>query len=147
MQTQQAQTRALPTPPDGNALQFRLFRALLAVCKAENLSFPILDAEVSGKRMLNVLSDALQYVLPFDDAELSPLRLDGRVHLIIPDRFKTKARYPSLTPALHMHQPAQLAHHLPTSLPTTTTPTTARLRKPQGDATPRHAITVPQQYR
>ena len=31
-------------------------------------------------------------LLPFDDFEPSPLRLDGRVHLVVPTRFTTKVR-------------------------------------------------------
>jgi hypothetical protein len=30
-------------------------------------------------------------LLPFDDAEGSPLRLDGRVHLVVPERFTSEA--------------------------------------------------------
>ena len=68
----------------------RLFRALCANLQEEGLSFPLLDAEGSGKRMLTALSLALQYVLPFDLADPSPLRLAGRVHLAVPKRFCTE---------------------------------------------------------
>jgi hypothetical protein len=69
MQTQQQRTRALPTPPSGDRFDFRLFRALLVNIENENLSFPLLDADHSGKSMLNALVLALQYVLPFDDTK------------------------------------------------------------------------------
>ena len=63
MQTQQLQSRALPTPPEGERYEFRLFRALLANLERDNLSFPMLDAGQSGKRMLTALSQALHYKL------------------------------------------------------------------------------------
>ena len=44
----------------------------------------------SGKRFVTTLSLALQYLLPFDDAESSPLRAAGRVHLVVPTRFTTE---------------------------------------------------------
>jgi hypothetical protein len=90
MQTQQLQSRALPTPPEGERYEFRLFRAILANLQRDNLSFPMLDAGQSGKRMLTALSQALQYVLPFDEAEPSPLRLAGRIQLVVPKRFSTQ---------------------------------------------------------
>ena len=92
MQAQRYQSRALPAQPDGSAYEFRLFRALLANLCCDELSFPVLDAEQSGKRMLSALSKVLQYVLPFDDFEPSPLRCVGRVHLVVPKRFTIKAR-------------------------------------------------------
>ena len=91
MQTQQQRSRALPTPPSGSRYDFRLFRALLINLEAEQLTFPLLDAEQSGKSMLVALSHALQYVLPFNDAEPSPLRAAGRVHLAVPARFKRRS--------------------------------------------------------
>ena len=91
MQTQRQQSRALPTPPPGGRFDFRLFRALLVNIEEERLSFPLLDAEHSGRSMLNALALALQYLLPFDDAVSSPLRAAGRVHLVVPERFKTKS--------------------------------------------------------
>ena len=90
MQAQQQRSRALPTPPSGGRYDFRLFRALLVNIEQEHLSFPLLDADCSGKSMLNALALALQYVLPFDDAESSLLRAAGRVHLVVPARFKTE---------------------------------------------------------
>ena len=86
MQTQQKQSRALPTPSEDNAYGHRLFRALLANLQRDELSFPLLDAEQSGKGMLTAVSEALQFLLPFDDAVPSPLRLNGRVHLKVPKR-------------------------------------------------------------
>ena len=90
--TQRQQGRALPATPEGVRLEYRLFRALLANLQREKLSFPMLDAENSGKRMLTALSQALQYLLPFDLADPSPLRPAGRVHLKIPARFRTQVR-------------------------------------------------------
>jgi hypothetical protein len=71
METQRREPRALPASPDGARYDYRLFRALLSNLQCERLSFPKLDADVSGKRMLTALAEALQYVLPFDDAENS----------------------------------------------------------------------------
>jgi len=95
-QSQQDLERGLPTPPLGNSLSHRLFRALLVAAEKESLSFPKLDVNESGKRMLTAMSKALEYVLPFGEAEPSPLRLDGRVHLTIPRRFSTKVCTPAL---------------------------------------------------
>ena len=94
--SQQDSERGLPTPPLGNSLSHRLFRALLVAAEKESLSFPKLDVNESGKRMLTAMSKALEYVLPFGEAEPSPLRLDGRVHLTIPRRFSTKVCTPAL---------------------------------------------------
>ena len=91
MMDAQARTpRALPVPPAGPNLAHRLARALINNMAAENLSFPILDAEQSGKIMVRLVSECLQYVLPFDVAEPSPLRASGRVHLVVPTRFSTE---------------------------------------------------------
>ena len=100
MERQRRQPRKLPTPPVGDRYEFRIFRALLVDLERSNLDFPLLDADTpgsSGHRMLTALSLALQYVLPFDDIEPSPLRSEGRVHLVIPKRFKTKACAASLS--------------------------------------------------
>lgn len=83
--------RALPLKPKGRHFAHRLACALINNMEAENLSFPVLDAEHSGKTMVRLLSECLQYVLPFDVAEPSPLRAPGRVHLIVPKRFSTEA--------------------------------------------------------
>ena len=84
------QQRALPSPPTGKRYEYRLFAALISSLEAEGLSFPKLDVEQSGRRMLTALSNTLQYLLPFADSTPSPLRLDGRVHLIMPERFSTQ---------------------------------------------------------
>ena len=81
MDSQRLCPRVLLPAPEGARFDFRLFRALLVNLERERLDFPTLDADQSGKRMLTALSQALQYVLPFDGAEPSPLRLAGRVHL------------------------------------------------------------------
>jgi len=91
MGSQRLQPRKLPTSPTGERYNFRLFRALVANLERDGLSFPALDADQSGKHMLTALALALQYLLPFDDADPSPLRLDGRIHLVLPKRFKTQA--------------------------------------------------------
>ena len=52
MQAQRYQSRALPAQPNGSAYEFRLFRALLANLCCDELSFPLLDAEQSGKRSI-----------------------------------------------------------------------------------------------
>lgn len=101
-QTQQQQLRALPTQPSGERYDFRLFQALFVNLKAEGLSFPLLDAEHSGKRMLTALLLVLQYLLPFDDFKDSPLRLAGRVHLVVPERFKTES--------LNKERPSEVHH-------------------------------------
>ena len=101
MEAQQQQLRARPTPPIGERYDFRIFRALVADLERNNLDFPLLDANSpgsSGHRMLKALSLALQYVLPFDDIDPSPLRLDGRIHLVVPTRFTTKARAAAARP-------------------------------------------------
>ena len=89
---QQRGQRMLPAPPVGNNFNHRIFRALIAGIKEHQLGFPLLDAEHSGKGMLRALSLALEYVLPFDAAEPSPLRSEGRVHLTIPERFSMAVR-------------------------------------------------------
>lgn len=90
MNAQARTPRALPVPPAGQHLAHRLARALINNLAAENLSFPVLDAEQSGKTMIRLVSECLQYVLPFDVAERSPLRAPGRVHLVVPTRFSTE---------------------------------------------------------
>ena len=70
---------------------YRLLRALLSNLQRDGLSFPVLNANASGQRILSAIAAGLQYVLPFDDSDPSPLRLAGRVHLVVPRRFKTEA--------------------------------------------------------
>ena len=91
MQTQAETPRALPPAPDGDRYDCRLLRALLSNLQRDGLSFPVLDANASGQRILSAIAAGLQYVLPFDDSDPSPLRLAGRVHLVVPRRFKTEA--------------------------------------------------------
>ena len=91
MQTQAETPRALPPAPDGDRYDYRLLRALLSNLQRDGLSFPVLDANASGQRILSAIAAGLQYVLPFDDSDPSPLRLAGRVHLVVPRRFKTEA--------------------------------------------------------
>ena len=90
MEEQARTPRALPVPPAGKHLAHRLARALINNMKADNLDFPVLDAEHSGKTMVRLLSECLQYVLPFDVTEPSPLRAPGHVHLVVPKRFSTE---------------------------------------------------------
>jgi len=63
--------------------------------------------------MLTALLLALQYLLPFNDAEPSPLRAAGRIHLVVPNRFRTQvcvvwavvaAKAPSHLLALSSHR-------------------------------------------
>lgn len=131
MRTQQQRSRALPTPPSGGRYEFRLFRALLVKLEDTQLSFPLLDADQSGKSMLTALSHVLQYVLPFDDAEPSPLRAAGRVHLKVPARFKTRSLDNETLSAEHHGEKKTEAHaprRPPRSLPPwrRATPCTAR---------------------
>ena len=91
MQTQAETPRALPPAPDGDRYDCRLLRALLSNLQRDGLSFPVLNANASGQRILSAIAAGLQYVLPFDDSDPSPLRLAGRVHLVVPRRFKTEA--------------------------------------------------------
>jgi len=67
----------------------RLFNAIAVQLKSDGLGFNLLDARGSGRDMLRTLSHALQYLLPFDDAESQPLRAPGIVQLVIPRRFTT----------------------------------------------------------
>jgi hypothetical protein len=87
----------LPTSPNGDQYEYRLQRALLLQLEKESLGFTAADASLSGKDLVRLLAKALQYLLPFDDAEPSPLRLDGRVHLMVPARFKAE---------VHTHTPS-----------------------------------------
>ena len=97
MSSQRRAPRALPALPLGSRYDHRLFRALVSNLERDHLSFPVLDAQVSGKRLLKGLSEVLQYLLPFDDADESALRLAGRVHLVVPARFTTKVCNSRLT--------------------------------------------------
>ena len=95
------QLLALPTAPQGERFDFRLQRALISHLQRVGLGFPSAEANTSGADMIRLLASALQYLLPFDDASPSPLRLAGRVHLELPARFNTEVRackplYPDL---------------------------------------------------
>ena len=48
---------------------YRLLRALLSNLQRDGLSFPVLDANASGQRILSAIAAGLQYVLPFDDSD------------------------------------------------------------------------------
>ena len=80
----------LPTSPSGDHYEYRLQRALLLQLEKEGLGFTAADAISSGKDLVRLLAKALQYLLPSDDVEPSPLRLDGRIHLVVPARFKAE---------------------------------------------------------
>ena len=81
----------VPSAEATNRFEFRIYNALLRHLEANDLGFPVLDAEQSGKSMLRDMSKALQCLLPFDDAEPSPLRVRSRAHTRIPDRFRSEA--------------------------------------------------------
>eukprot|EP00966_Prymnesium_polylepis_P143586 3314751-Prymnesium_polylepis.1 len=87
----------LPAPPIGDRFDFRLQRALISQLEATGLGFSSVEVNTSGKDLIRLLALALQYLLPFDVADPSPLRADGRVHLKLPKRFSFEvcARAPS----------------------------------------------------
>ena len=87
-----ASKRCLPPPYETNRYDFNIFNSLLKACAEGCCKFSLLDAEPkgTGTSFLFKLAQTLQYILPFDDAEPSPLRLAGRVSLAIPARFKTE---------------------------------------------------------
>ena len=56
MQTQAETPRALPPAPDGDRYDYRLLRALLSNLQRDGLSFPVLDANASGQRILSAIA-------------------------------------------------------------------------------------------
>lgn len=84
----------LPTSPIGDRFDYRLQRALSVQLQEKGLGFSSCEVKTSGAVLLRLLAEALQYLLPFDDAEPSPLRAEGRVHLVLPSRFKSEVRAP-----------------------------------------------------
>ena len=82
----------LPTPPSGDRFDFRLQRALILQLEQQSLGFSSVEANTSGKDLIRLLALALQYLLPLDVAQPSPLRADGRVHLKLPTRFSFEVR-------------------------------------------------------
>jgi hypothetical protein len=97
---QAEQPSKLPTAPSGDRFDFRLQRALILQLEQERLGFPSTDCNVSGANLIRQLAEALQYLLPFDDAVPSPLCAAGRVHLVLPLRFKSEVGTPDLYPSL-----------------------------------------------
>ena len=91
----------LPAPPTGDRFDFRLQRALILQLEAMGLGFSSVEVHTSGKDLIRLLALTLQYLLPFDVAEPSPLRADGRVHLKLPARFGFEVRPPSVEGAPH----------------------------------------------
>ena len=71
-----------PLQPD-NRFDYKIFNALVADLKSEALGWEAVDAAGSGKGLLLRLAGALQYILPFDGADV--LKRRG-IH--IPVRFQ-----------------------------------------------------------
>ena len=109
----------LPAPPSGDRFDFRLQRALILQLEQQSLGFSSVEVNASGKDLIRLLALALQYLLPFDVAQPSPLRVDGRVQLTLPTRFSFEVPAPPSAAACLCAEGGAM-HALPQSCSTVT---------------------------